>query len=615
MSISRLPMALAIVLAIPTHGQELVQDPGTREVVNSLGQTITAARAVRFLVTPPLREWPTVDGNDANARREVENERRTNPVAHPEALAQGPDPARQQRPPTHPSRSPLVNFAGQNGNSFPPDPTGAAGLDDFVQAVNTSFKVYSKTGLSLSGSMSLSNLWSGSSNEGDPIVLYDRHADRWFISQFQSGPDRILIAISQTGDPTGSYYAYAFNFSQFPDYPKFSVWWDGYYMTSNSNKTAIVFEREKMLAGDPTAQMVALSAPSASNAGFRSVLPADADGDLPPNGTPCYFFNLEDNAWGGVSQDRIKVYAMTTDWNTISNTAITLQQTLNTQAFDTNFGSGFSNIAQPNTTQKLDAVAEILYFRAPHYRFVDHSSVVLCHVVDVDGSDHAGIRWYELRDNNDGNFYIHQQGTYAPDDGHRWMASIAMDHEGNIGLGYSYSDPSTMTYPSLRYTGRYSGDPLGEMTVAETTAMNGNGSQSGVNRYGDYAQMSLDPDGTTFWFTGEYLTTGGSIRTRIFSFDLASSVGVDAQARSTFPVLEAHLENGAIIVHLDQAPSGPFQYDLIDLLGRTVHHEEVNVHGTTWSTTTPIAGLSGSVYFVRTGNAGFQRVRRIPIDR
>ncbi len=187
---------------------------------------------------------------------------------------------------------------GRTAVVFLPDPTGAAGPDRYVQAVNTAFRVYQKTGTPDGISSSLSSLWSGSDNLGDPIVMYDRHADRWFISQFNSGPNRMLLAVSETPDPRGAYFTYEYTFSQFPDYPKFSIWWDGYYMTSNSNKTAVVFERSRMLTGDPTARMIALSAPSVINSGFTSVLPADADGDLPPTGTPCYFFNIEDNTLG-----------------------------------------------------------------------------------------------------------------------------------------------------------------------------------------------------------------------------------------------------------------------------------------------------------------------------
>jgi hypothetical protein len=63
------------------------------------------------------------------------------------------------------------------------------------------------------------------------------------------------------------------------------------------------------------------------------------------------------------------------------------------------------------------------------------------------------------------------------------------------------------------------------MTFAETIAQTGTAYQSGVERFGDYAQTTLDPDGSTFWHTGMYLggTSGSnSGRTRIYSFQLSS---------------------------------------------------------------------------------------------
>ena len=102
-----------------------------------------------------------------------------------------------------------------------PDPSGAAGPNHYVQAVNTSYRVFNKDGSAIpQATFSLSSLWPGSTNEGDPIVMYDRHADRWFISQFQFNPNKILIAISETNDPTGSYYAYSFTLSQFSGLPE-----------------------------------------------------------------------------------------------------------------------------------------------------------------------------------------------------------------------------------------------------------------------------------------------------------------------------------------------------------------------------------------------------------
>ncbi|MFZ1687933.1 MAG: T9SS type A sorting domain-containing protein [Flavobacteriales bacterium] len=584
--------------------------------VNALGQTVTVSRPAGFYKTKPAREWPAVKDTDgpASGKKEQRNDFRHNPVLNEAALLEA-DGALQTAYTKGGSRAPIVSFNGQNGNGVPPDPTGAAGPNHYVQAVNLSYKVYSKTGTSLSASLDLSSLWPGSQDAGDPIVLYDRHADRWFISQFNFAPNRMLIAVSETGDPLGAYYTYSYTFSQFPDYPKFSVWWDGYYFTSNSNKTAVAFERSAMLVGDPGAQMVALTAPSNGANFFTCVLPADADGPLPPNGTPCYFFNLEDNAWGNPT-DRIRVYEMTTDWVTPGNTTVVSTQTLNTASFVTALGSGFDNIDQPGTTQKLDAVSEILYFRAQHTRWTDHNSVVLCHVVDV-GSDEAAVRWYELRDANDGIWSIYQQGTYNPDDANRWMASIAMDDLGNIGLGYSHVDPDNAINAGLRYTGRYANDPLGQMTVSEQNVIAGTAAQTNVNRYGDYAHMSVDPDGNTFWFTGEYIGPGGNSRTRIYSFDLSAMAGVNEHGPGTATAqMEVIQDNGALHVSLEGLSSNDvLRFSVIGIDGKEVMGSDVEPTAKAWHSTVDVQALGSGVYFVRLGKADFQRVERIVISQ
>jgi len=106
------------------------------------------------------------------------------------------------------------------------------------------------------------------------------------------------------------------------------------------------------------------------------------------------------------------------------------------------------------------------------------------------------------------------------------MGSIAMDHVGNMALGYSASSGSIN--PAIRYTGRLAGDTLGQMTQGEGTIINGTGSQTGLNRWGDYSDMSIDPvDDCTFWYTTEYLTSNGSWNwhTRIASFSYPSCTG------------------------------------------------------------------------------------------
>ena len=135
----------------------------------------------------------------------------------------------------------------------------------------------------------------------------------------------------------------------------------------------------------------------------------------------------------------------------------------------------------------------------------------------------AGVRWYEIRRTN-GQFSLYQQGTYAPNDGvHRWMGSIAMDKKGNMSLGYSVSN-ATNVFPGIRYTGRLSGDPLGDMTLGEGVVINGSGSQlTTSSRWGDYTSMNIDPtDDCTFWYVNEYyqITERAAFQTRIGSFKL-----------------------------------------------------------------------------------------------
>ena len=178
-------------------------------------------------------------------------------------------------------------------------------------------------------------------------------------------------------------------------------------------------------------------------------------------------------------------------------------------------------ISQQGTTVKLDPISDRLMYRLQYRNFGDHEALVLNHTVDVNNADRAGIRWYELR--KSGSVWsIYQQGTFSPDPTQRWMGSIAMDALGNIGLGYSAS--SSTVFPSIRYTGRLAGDPLGQLPQGEGTIINGTGAQThSASRWGDYSSLSIDPvDNCTFWYTNEYVQTTGSApwRTRIGSFQL-----------------------------------------------------------------------------------------------
>src|SRR3712207_3391898 len=111
-----------------------------------------------------------------------------------------------------------------------------------------------------------------------------------------------------------------------------------------------------------------------------------------------------------------------------------------------------------------------------------------------------------------------QAFTYSPADTvWRYMPSLAVDRAGNMAMGYTTSNATT--HPTLTYAGRLATDPVNSITQTDQLLFAGTGSQSGTTRWGDYAAMSLDPDGCTFWFTSEYYaTTGLNHQTRVGSF-------------------------------------------------------------------------------------------------
>lgn len=441
------------------------------------------------------------------------------------ALRQAPDPVVQRSQPT--SRTaviPGVSFAGISATgAAPPDTISDVGTSHIVQMVNTSFAVFDKSGSVLAGPSLLNTLWTalgapcGTTNVGDPVVVHDGLADRWVLAQF-ANPTQLCIAVSQGANIlTSGFFVYDFTVGDFPDYFKIGVWPNAYYIGANSQPRAFALDRSAMLAGSAATVLQF----NVTAAGPHSMLmPADHDGaDPPPPGASGYFLRHVDGALAG-GVDRLELFEMEPDFVTPGNSTLSGPISLPTAAFASLCGLSFDCIRQPDTAQRVDSITEWPMWRLAYRNFGTHESMVINHAVNV-GSDQAGVRWYELRSTGGGAWAIHQQSTFAPDGDSRWMASASMDREGNIAIGYNVS--STTQYPSLRYAGRLAGDVLDTLSLPETSGIEGGGSQTGTNRWGDYSSLNVDPaDDCTFWFTGEYYasTSAASWSTRILSFSL-----------------------------------------------------------------------------------------------
>jgi len=463
----------------------------------------------------------------------------------PDALAQfriGPSAA--ERTPAF-----TLSFDGIGATgAVPPDPIGDVGPSHYVQMVNTEFAIFDKSGGLLAGPTDINLLFAGLgagnqcvlNNDGDPVVLYDRLADRWLLSQFAvpGGPAgfHVCIAISQTPDPMGSYFLYDFVVPAFPDYFKIGVWPDGYYMTTNEGASGVgvfALDRARMLQGAVPSLIRFVVADK------NFMLPSDVDGVRPPPaGAANYFYTFTDPSfWGGGGVDRLELFAFQSDFAAPANSTFTALPAIDITAFNYTVCGFFvlNCIPQPSPGQTLDPVSEWPMWRFAYRNMKTHESLVGNFTVDVTGTSRAGIRWFELRKSGAGDWALVQEGTHAPDANHRWMGSIAMDADGNIALGYSVS--SSSVNPSLRYATRLAGAAPGTLE-AEAVLVDGTGVQTGgFNRWGDYSAMSVDPsDDCTFWYTGEYYATTSAAgwRTRIGAFKIPSCRATTFDDVSTF---------------------------------------------------------------------------------
>jgi subtilisin-like proprotein convertase family protein len=511
------------------------------------GQVIVSEPVVPVLVgpardLPPYVLEPTLD-REINPRQQPYG-----PRVEDFIFEGGPDPllALQEAAPAASDRgfdTPIFNFDGP-GYQFlhPPDTNGAVGKDHYIQMINaTVVSIYNKYTGALILQFDLGVLGGCSTGIGDPIVLYDHLADRWLLSEFGPGSS-LCVFISQTADPTGAYYSYQFPTPNFPDYPKYGVWPDGYYVSTNeSSPAAYALNRSTMLTGAPATSQ-RFTAPDLSGFGFQALTPSDWDGFTPPPaGAPNYFMRHRDTEAHGPSgfptEDFLEVWAFHVDWTTPANSTFTQVANIATAEFDSNICGllPFNGIAMPGVPKcagnSLDPIREVVMFKLQYRNFGSYEVLVGNLVTDASGNDDAGIRWFELRKVGAGAWTLYQEGTYAPDAHSRWMGAIAMDGSGNIAMGYNVS--SSTVHPSLRYVGRLAGDPLGTMPQGEYTLIAGAGT-NGSNRYGDYSGISVDPiDDCTFWFTGEYnLSNQWSTRIGAFRFDACGSAGF---AMSTSP--------------------------------------------------------------------------------
>ncbi len=464
--------------------------------------------------------------------------------------------------------TPLLNFDVLASTASPNDPTGDVGTHQFVAAINGpgggQFAVYNKaTGAVVVPPTLMETLGSGgtcAAGLGDPIVLFDELAKRWVLTEFTSGANVLCVYLSDRASLAGvvTWTRYAFTLPSFPDYPKYAVWPDAYYVGANENGTSgqrpfYAMDRVRMLSGQP-ATLQRLSIPNLAGFGFQMSQPADLSGDTPPPpGTPGLFMRHRDDeahnaGTNNPTADFLELYRFRVDWTTPANSAITGPQTFTIAEFSSNLNglTAFQAFPQPSA-QRLDPLRETVMHRLAYRRIGETQYLVGNLVTDlfngagsVYPDDTGAVRWFELRiapsqadalfadsfeaaSPPSGQWALFQEGTFAPADSalpaeqiDRWMAASNIDAGGNIALAYSVVRQAPAISAGLRYTGRLAGDPPGVMTFPETEVVIGAGN-SANERWGDYSDMGIDPvDGCTFWFIGNYVNAARANRATAF---------------------------------------------------------------------------------------------------
>src|SRR6266540_4120658 len=556
----------AIIIILFAQARRTSAQPGQQPIVRAQYRGVMPV--VKFDISPPLRDMKPLGWKECTKR---ENEEQ-GPIPLGPVGPVVRDPVVQRVLGKIGIPGPIISFDGNSNlcGCSPPDPNGAVGPNHVVTMSNLHFQIFNKLGTSLFGPAANNTLWSGfggdcqTDNSGDPVVIYDQLADRWMLTQFTaSGPTYFeCVALSQTNDPLGSYYRWAISTgSNFPDYPKASMWPDAYYFSTreflNGNTFvgvgAYALDRPQALIGNPNPTMVGfLAPPTPAYVVGDGLLPSDLDGfTLPPGPTPPNYFvgSQDNNGPYGAPQDALNIWKFHYDPNMPQNSTFTLTNTLPTTPFNSILalcGGTRACIPQPNTSNRIDHLGyrQRPLFRLAYRSFGTHESLVTNQSVSAGtgpNGEVSGIRWWEVRDPN-GSPVIFQEGTYAPgltDGIHRWMGSIAMNSLGDIALGFSASNGTNpSTFPSLFYTARHDGDPPGQMTLGEGSIKDGTGSQTGSNRWGDYTAIDIDPtDDQTFWYISEYVPTTSSIgwRLRIGAFNLGGGTPTPTPTASPTP--------------------------------------------------------------------------------
>jgi hypothetical protein len=387
---------------------------------------------------------------------------------------------------------------------LPPDTNAAVGNNFVVETVNVQIRIFDKATGNILLNEPLATFF-GARSGGDPYVIYDDRADRWYVSALDSNDTGLFLAVSNDGNPLDGFLPtyHLTNVGGFPDYEKPGFNDDAIFISFNnfgSGGTAATIasiDKAAALSGTLTYYV---SQPSFQ---FRAMPPAQmhANGESDQPGGVEWFVSTDGTDAGG---NTIRVTQMT---NYLSNSPSFTYTSLSVTPYKNAIRAdqpGGAITTFPNTT-----TTQVQY----------HKGHLVTAMASSQGDDGYPKGLYYQIDVKGPTPILLQEGKIDPGAGVAvQMPSVDEDKNGNLGL--TWMESSVNEYLSM-WVGTV--NKAGELTAA--VAAPGGGFFYVNFRIGDYSTTVLDDDGKTFWSANEYIGNNGA--TDIWLTHIASFTAKD----------------------------------------------------------------------------------------
>lgn len=492
-------------------------------------------------------------------------------------------------------------------HSFPPDTMGDVGPLQYIIACNGRIKTFSKTTglpdnvLNVDLGVFLNSV-TNNERVSDPRIRYDKMSNRWFIiAMTVSEPNRILLAMSDTGTITAHTQWHFFFFNQalvsppgnstcLGDYPTLGIDANGLYIgvnefcVSTSGSTTLLNPHidgsdddaasDATVFGGTTAFVIQkaplVNSKSLRVFAFRNLIDTHGNGPYTPQGVD----NFDQNpAFGyiiGVNASTFSQLALITISN-VTTTPFIAETTL------INVPPTASPLPIPHqgntggTAGYLDSLDDRLM-----YAHIRNNHLWTCHNIGLNNTGtstgtltRTGCRWYEI------DLAVHppvvlQAGTvYTPSAANDtlqrnyWIPSLMTTGQGHMVLGCSSAGVNE--FANAAFTTRLQNDALNttqtpQLYTATTTAYNPSFDPGGANgrRWGDYSSTRLDPlDNMTVWTVQEYCNETNSYGVRLAKI-LAPA---PASITSITPASIAHDTESVLLTIQGTSTNGTGFYD------------------------------------------------------